>query len=688
MRSRFFHVPIFHTFHHDYEKKVGWLELFYDLIYVAAFIQLGNFFSKNVSFNDFVQCMAIFVPMWITWTGFTYYANRYNVDDIVHRILVFCKMFCVGAMGMSIFSLLQGRPLVFGLAYACAQCMIFLMYWRSWRQQNQGADYAQYWGYTFLISGIVWAVSLFFGPYYYWGWIVGVVIVVAAALTGRAKQLSDRYPFDHEHLSERYGLLTIIVLGESFVKVLSELSTGHMGLMQILQACFALLLTCSIWWIYFDDVANTKLTSGRFSMVTWLYSHLPLQAAIVFLGVGIKNAALFHVGPLAYKYALLLALSLATILIATSIIDSVTLRRNSKLTNTFRVNIRLFSGVMIALLGFISTVLSGTLFLCLCLSICLFQIAFDILIAPTDADERQLMREAMPVANPKYKTNMSHNAFNFEPVLKGVPSSFKKDLFFFLMEASWTQLMMAIALVYLISNLFFAALYLLVPEAINNIHMGGFADAFFFSVQTMSTIGYGVLAPNGLFSNLIVTIEAAFGLIGVAVVTGLIFTKLAKPNSKVLFSEHVLDTIIDQQRTLSFRIGNTRGNDIISAEIKMSALIDHVTNEGEHLRKLVTLTPTRKGTPFFKLTWTVNHILDQNSPLYGMDLYDGKLQAIVVIITGHDGTYSNTIYARHNYLPSDIAQNRYFKDIIHQLPDGRLMVDYDDFHTLKPVGSM
>jgi hypothetical protein len=121
---------------------------------------------------------------------------------------------------------------------------------------------------------------------------------------------------------------------------------------------------------------------------------------------------------------LLLALSLATILIATSIIDSVTLRRNSKLTNTFRVNIRLFSGVMIALLGFISTVLSGTLFLCLCLSICLFQIAFDILIAPTDADERQLMREAMPVANPKYKTNMSHNAFNFEPVLKGVPSSF------------------------------------------------------------------------------------------------------------------------------------------------------------------------------------------------------------------------------------------------------------------------
>ncbi|MEZ4819097.1 MAG: ion channel [Bdellovibrionota bacterium] len=135
------------------------------------------------------------------------------------------------------------------------------------------------------------------------------------------------------------------------------------------------------------------------------------------------------------------------------------------------------------------------------------------------------------------------------------------------MQATWPQLLMAIIFIYIVSNLFFATLYLLVPNAISGSAFHSFLDTFFFSVQTMSTIGYGVLSPQGLFSNMIVTIEAAFGLIGIAVVTGVIFAKLAKPSSKVLFSRNMLDTTLDGKRTLTFRIGNARGNDIIAADI-------------------------------------------------------------------------------------------------------------------------
>ncbi|MEZ4819098.1 MAG: low temperature requirement protein A [Bdellovibrionota bacterium] len=176
-----------------------------------------------MSLAYFIKTFAVFIPLWITWTGFTYYSNRYNVDDIFHRILVFLKMFCVGAMGMSIYSLFHGKPLAFGLSYAFSQFLIFLLYLRSWKQQTVGADYAKYWGYAFLINGALWIAALFWGSYFYIGWIFGVAIVMLAPLSPYARSLANKYPFDHEHLSERYGLLTIIVLGESFVKVLSEL---------------------------------------------------------------------------------------------------------------------------------------------------------------------------------------------------------------------------------------------------------------------------------------------------------------------------------------------------------------------------------------------------------------------------------------------------------------------------------
>jgi hypothetical protein len=280
------------------------------------------------------------------------------------------------------------------------------------------------------------------------------------------------------------------------VKVSSELSSMSSGASLILQSSFTLLLTCSIWWIYFDDVASTELKELKFAMPTWLLGHLPLQLSIILLGIGIKKAVVYDLDAvLPLKYAMLLTGPLGVALLATAIIDTVTLRKNTELSDAVRVNIRWIAGVSLLLLGAVSQSLTNFWLLGGCLFIALFQVFFDVIYSPYKMDEEELMEAAKPVglgahskSSPSIKT-----AQLFEPIRKGVPSDFKKDLYFYFVEASWPIVFTAFFLIYLLSNLLFAALYMLSPGSIDGADAMSFADAFFFSVQTMSTIGYGAL---------------------------------------------------------------------------------------------------------------------------------------------------------------------------------------------------
>jgi inward rectifier potassium channel len=269
-----------------------------------------------------------------------------------------------------------------------------------------------------------------------------------------------------------------------------------------------------------------------------------------------------------------------------------------------------------------------------------------------------------------------------DPQIDGIKKSHINDIYYFFIESSWKRLFSILFTLYIISNCLFAAIYYFIPSSINGNEHITFSDAFFFSVQTMSTIGYGALSPAGILTNIVVTIEAAFGLIGVATITGLIFAKLSKPNSKIIFSNNAIISKFNGQPCLSFRIGNGRGNDIVEAKINVTALIDEETVEGSYIRKVHDLKLTRNYTPFFKLSWSIFHPIDEQSPLYNLDLSNGPLKFISITISGHDGTFSNTIYARQVYAPEDILENRYFKDIMSDLPDGRIKIDYTDFHTL------
>lgn len=690
MRSRWFHRPNIHTANSTHEKRAGWLELFYDLIFVASFIQLGNALSEYVSIERFIGFVALFTPLWLVWTGFTHFANRFDVDDFLHRLMVFVQMFSVGAMAVTVPYALAGDHQPFAFAYSAAQFMVLAMYFRAHQHQPEGRDSTAHWSRIWGIGASIWLISAFVPkPYAYFFWIAGIATVFGAPLGRRARALASRYPLDFEHLSERYGLLTLIVLGESFVKVLAVVN-DHEGYLYVVPAGFGLLIICSIWWIYFDDVAGSHLRKTPMAHPLWLYGHLPLQFGMIAVGVAIKKTTYFDLWAVAEpKYRWLLCGALAITFFATALIDSVTERKHAELSDRLRVNVRLFSGALILLLAAAGATMPALWFLAVVAAVGVLQVAFDMMMAPM---EESKLAEAMPTLAELAKEGHKRPPHSRIPdvgtaIRRGTPTDFRSDLYVYFMQGGWTRLLITIVVAFVLLNVVFASLYLLVPGSINNAAPNSFADAFFFSVQTMSTIGYGALHPESIYGNVIATIEAGVSLLCVALVTGLMFAKASRPRASVIYSKPILLTRYDGKPTLMFRVGNARGNELMDASITLTMLRDEFTEEDIHIRRVHDLKLLRKHTPFFALTWLVVHVIDEDSPLFGktMDQIRNEVVAFMSTIIGHDGTYGQTIYARHTYQPEDLHCNERFVDILSNLEDGRIMVDYEKFHQTTPL---
>jgi inward rectifier potassium channel len=197
------------------------------------------------------------------------------------------------------------------------------------------------------------------------------------------------------------------------------------------------------------------------------------------------------------------------------------------------------------------------------------------------------------------------------------------------------------------------------------------------------------MSPVTDYGHAVVTAEATIGIIGVALATGLMFAKASRAKASVLFSKAMVTHMMHGKRTLIFRVGNARGNDVVDATITVTALIDEVSPEGHHLRRLHDLKLVRERTPMFVLSWTVMHEVDESSPLYGC-VWEGEetqVVSFIVTLTGHDGTYGDTIYARHNYYPKDIRHEHQFVDVISEIEGGRLLIDFEKFHDTEAIAA-
>ncbi len=195
------------------------------------------------------------------------------------------------------------------------------------------------------------------------------------------------------------------------------------------------------------------------------------------------------------------------------------------------------------------------------------------------------------------------------------------------------------------------------------------------------------MAPQSAFTNIIVTVESALGLLGVAICTGVFFAKASRPISIILFSKPAVIVNDEGVRRLKFRVGNMRGNEIVEAEMNLTAVIEIQKAKGKTFRKLYDMDLVRKTSPLFSLTWTVMHDIDDNSPIFGMNDDDIEERLIVVICTmmGYDSTFGHQVHARHLYYPEQIYFERDFEDIMDRDSSGNLRIDYRKFHTTHLV---
>jgi inward rectifier potassium channel len=272
-------------------------------------------------------------------------------------------------------------------------------------------------------------------------------------------------------------------------------------------------------------------------------------------------------------------------------------------------------------------------------------------------------------------------------IIKGQDAGRFMDFYHGILTTTWLGFVARLAALFLVVNLVFAILYVTDRGGISNARPGSFADAFFFSVQTLGTLGYGVMAPRTLYTNILVTAESFAGILIIALFAGMIFARFSRPFARVVFSRNAVVTQFEGRPTLMFRAANQRGNSILDASASVSLAGNYVTREGHRMRRFQELKLLRASNPLFALSWTMMHLLDESSPLYNMgmaEMIEHDME-IVVMLSGMDETISDRIYARYSYLPEEVLWHRRFVDVVSVTPSGQRMVDLVRFHDTEAL---
>jgi inward rectifier potassium channel len=261
-----------------------------------------------------------------------------------------------------------------------------------------------------------------------------------------------------------------------------------------------------------------------------------------------------------------------------------------------------------------------------------------------------------------------------------------EDFYHWVLTLTWPRFFGAAAGSFVVLNTAFAALFAAAPGSVKDAH--GFLDLFFFSVETLATIGYGEMSPQSHYGHALVVTEAFVGIMFSAVVTGLTFARFARPQARILFSEKLVVTPRNGVPHLMMRVANWRRNQIIDAQLTMLVLVTETTTEGDTMRRPLALKLVREKNPMFALSWTVMHEIDEDSPFHGPEGM-AKLRAmgadIFVTLYGLDETLMQTVVARYRYSLDDIAFDAKFADLLTVHDDGTRVIDYDQFHDVEPL---
>ena len=267
----------------------------------------------------------------------------------------------------------------------------------------------------------------------------------------------------------------------------------------------------------------------------------------------------------------------------------------------------------------------------------------------------------------------------------GARNSTFADLYHNSLAISWPRFLLVVASVFAITNLIFALLYWMGGDVIANTQGGSLAMLFFFSVEALSTVGFGDMHPMTYYGHIIASVENFFGLLFVAVTTGVMFTRFARARARFMFARHPVVSSFNGKPTLMIRVANERHNTVSDASARLWILKDGRSAEGQSFRRFVELKLERVENPVFILSWTIFHTIDEHSPLFALiEGQDAPVSALILTITGYDENMAQEVRARHWYDVKEIKWDHRYADILESGPDGDAQLNYDLFHESTP----
>jgi inward rectifier potassium channel len=289
------------------------------------------------------------------------------------------------------------------------------------------------------------------------------------------------------------------------------------------------------------------------------------------------------------------------------------------------------------------------------------------------------------MSEPSRRRGITMNIGQTEVTKLGVHRYNWHDTYHIIMSLTWPQFFAGAVTVYLLANCVFATAYYIGDHAINNAH--SFTDCFFFSVETLATVGYGNMSPATFYGHCVATAEIISGMLSMAVITSVVFARFSKPTARIMFSRVAVISNQNGLPTLMFRVANERRSYILEAVASVVLIRDEKSAEGATLRRFYDLRLERSRSPMFALSWQIMHTIDETSPLYGVTaqaIEEGDMR-FAVTLSGMDETFAAAVTARHSYAHEDILFERRFVDIFSEGEHRRhLYVDLGRFHEVEP----
>jgi len=374
-----------HTVPNEDDQSPTWLELFFDLVYVAILVELGNRLSHNFTLQGTLAFVLLFIPIWWSWLGLVFFTRYFPHDDFGQRLLTVAYMGAMILLAFEIHAVTGPTAGTFIAIYAITKFILALIYARAWLQYPEYRSLTAHYVLIYLLLGSLWVFIARAAPNNYGLWaLVMAIDILSPVIIQALRRLRNRPPIHHppvkyHYLMHRFGELTIIVLGEFFIKLATSSEGRTVNRFNLYTGLCLLGISVSLWWLYFDHLGHASLTAARSRTGIWMYTHFPLLAGIAAYGVvGNKIFAAQPGDVLSDAERYLLTVALAVAVLALGVIEKSSPEHAGPMTRKNQLNVRAAGVALLLLLGVLGGQLGVGLVTTLVGLILLIQVGYDI----------------------------------------------------------------------------------------------------------------------------------------------------------------------------------------------------------------------------------------------------------------------------------------------------------------------